>query len=126
MPQWLIAFILMDLAITAVVVALFLSGRLKFNIKINTTVSGVNFKDLMEFSKDKQARIGEYVRANWGGDPMQLPQVLETLLTEMEKDAQARGLTVSRDLLKSILASSLRSQHLAKGNDLEQAMKQVA
>ena len=66
------------------------------------------------------------MRANWSGAPEQLPHVLESLLGEMEHDAQARGLTVSRDLLKSILASSLRQQHLAKGNELEQAMKQVA
>jgi hypothetical protein len=126
MPQWLAAFILLDILITVIVVSLFLSGRLKLNVKINTTVAGVNFHELMEFSKDKHARIGEYLRANWSGAPEQLPQVLETLLSEMEHDAQARGMTVSRDLLKSILASSVRQHHLAKGKDLEQAMKQVA
>src|SRR5262250_1554524 len=110
MPQWLMAFILLDVLITVIVVALFLSGRLKLNVKINTTFSGVNLHDLMEFSKEKHARIGEYLRANWSGAPDQLPSVLETLLAEMEHDAQARGMTVSRDLLKSILASSVR-QH---------------
>src|SRR5439155_11217514 len=125
MPQWMIAFIVLDVVIMAFVIALFVSGRLKINVKINGTVTGVNFHDLMEFSKERQARIAEDVRANWSGAPEQLPQVLESLLGEMEHDAQARGLTVSRDMLKSILASSLRQQHLAKGNELEQAMKRV-
>ena len=126
MPQWLVAFILLDILITVIVVSLFLSGRLKLNVKINTTVSGVNLHDLMEFGRERHARTGEYMRANWSGAPEQLPQVLETLLGEMERDAQARGMTVNRELLKSILASSVRQHHLAKGRELEQAMKQVA
>jgi hypothetical protein len=126
MPSWLVAFIVLDLVITGVVVALFLSGRLKLNVKIDGSVSGLNFRELMEFSKEKHARIGEYLRANWGGDPGQLPSVLTTLLAELEHDAQARGMTINRDLLKSILASSVRQHHVTKGRDLEQAMKQVA
>ncbi len=126
MPQWLIGFIVLDAVIMTIVIAMFLSGRLKINVKINSTVSGVDLHDLMEFSKDKQTRIGEYVRANWSGDPAALPGVLETLLGELEHDAQTRGLTLSRDILKSILATSVRQQHLTKGNELKQAMKQVA
>ena len=116
----------MDLIITAIVVSLFLSGRLKLNVNFDAQVSGVNFRDLMAFTKDKHPRIAEYVRANWSGAPEQLPPVLETLMAELERDAQARGLTVSRDILKSILASSVRQHHLAHGRDLEQAMKHVA
>ena len=126
MPQWLIAFIILDLLITTVVIALFLSGRLKLNLKIDGAVSNVNFRELMELTKGKHARIGEYIRANWNGAPEDLPAVLETLLGELERDAQARGMTVDRTLLKSILASSVRQHHLAKGKELEQAMKQVA
>ena len=126
MPQWLIAFIILDLVITAIVIALFVSGRLKLNVKIDGAVSTVKFRELMEFTKDKHARVGEYIRANWSGAPEQLPAVLESLLAELERDAQARGMTVDRTLLKSILASSVRQHHLAKGKELEQAMKQVA
>jgi len=95
-------------------------------VKIEGAVSNVNFRDLMELTKDKHARIGEYIRANWSGAPEQLPSVLETLLAELERDAQSRGMTIDRTLLKSILASSVRQHHLAKGKELEQAMKQVA
>jgi hypothetical protein len=126
MPNWLLAFIVLDLVITAIVVALFVSGRLKLNVKIDGAVSSVNFRELMEFSKDKHARVGEYLRANWSGAPEQLPGMLGTLLAELERDAQARGMTVDRDLLKSMLASSVRQHHLTRGKDLEQAMKQVA
>jgi hypothetical protein len=125
-PSWLIAFIVLDLVITGIVIALFLSGRLKLNVKIEGSVSNVNFRELMEFSKDKHARIGEYLRANWSGDPAQLTSLLTTLLAELEHDAQARGMTINRDLLKSILASSVRQHHVARNKDLEQAMKQVA
>ena len=126
MPQWLILFIALDLIVTAVVIALFLNGRLKFNVKIDGAVSGTSLRELMEFSKDKHARIGEYLRANWSGAPEQLPSVLGTLLGELEREAESRGLTIDRDLLKSLLASSVRQHHLTRGKDLEQAMKQVA
>ena len=126
MPQWLIAFIILDLVITAVVIGLFVSGRLKLNVKIDGSVTTVNFRELMEFTKDKHERIGEYIRANWGGSPEQLPSILETLLAELERDAQTRGLKADRTLLKSILASSVRQHHLTRGKELEQAMKQVA
>jgi hypothetical protein len=126
MPQWLIAFIILDLVITAVVIGLFVSGRLKLNVKIEGAVSNVNFRELMEFTKDRHERIGEYIRANWSGAPEQLPSVLGTLLGELEQDARARGMTIDRTLLKSILASSVRQHHLTRGKELEQAMKQVA
>lgn len=126
MPQWLIAFIILDLVITTVVIALFVSGRLKLNLKIEGAVSNVNFRELMEFTKDRHERIGEYIRANWSGAPEQLPSVLGTLLGELEQDARDRGMTIDRTLLKSILASSVRQHHLTRGRELEQAMKQVA
>jgi hypothetical protein len=66
------------------------------------------------------------VRANWSGAPEQLPQVLESLLVELERDAQIRGIAISHEMLKSILTSSVRAHRIARGGDLEQAMRQVA
>jgi len=126
MPHWLIAFIILDVVITATVVALFVSGRIKLNVDFKVERSVTDLRALTAFTKDKHERIGEYVRANWSGAPEQLPRVLESLLVELERDAQTRGITISHEMLKSIVASSVRTHRIARGGDLEQAMRQVA
>jgi len=126
MPEWLIPFIVVDLVVMAVIVYLFVSRRVRFTMDVSGGASGVDFNALMAFTREKHARIGEYVRANWSGAPDQLPHVLETLMAELERDAQSRGLAVDRDLLKSVLASSIRSHRVVKSRDLGEAMKRVA
>lgn len=126
MPQWLVMFIVADLVIMGVVAFLFLSGRLKLDVDLKVQQTGVDFRSLMELTKDKNPRISEYLRANWSGAPEHLPQVLGSLLTELETDARQRGMTIDRDLLKTVLAQMVRSHRIVRGNDLEQAMERVA
>jgi len=119
-------FIIADAIIVTAIGLLIISGRLKLKGSFKVTTGGVDLPALMAFSKEKHARIGEYLRANWSGAPESLPQVLETLLAELQSDAQARGLTLDREMLKSILASSVRAHRVVKSHDLGEAMKRVA
>ena len=126
MPSWLVVFIVADAFFITAIVYLVVSGRLKLKGSFKLTTGGVDLPALMAFTQEKHPRIGEYLRASWSGAPEQLPQVLETLLAELERDAQARGLTLDREMLKSILASSVRAHHLVRTHDLGEAMKHVA
>ena len=126
MLQWVVWFIVADLVITGVVIYLVMSGRLKMNVGFKLGQDGVSFPALMSLTKDSHPRIGEYLRANWSGAPEHLPQVLESLLGELERDARQRGMTVDRDTLKTMLASSVRSHRLVRGGDLEDAIQRIA
>jgi hypothetical protein len=66
------------------------------------------------------------MRANWSGVPEQLPPVLSSLLDELQQAAKAENLPLERDALKAMLASSLRVHRIGKGNERDEAFKQVA
>ncbi len=126
MPSWFTLFIVADVIVILAIAFLVVGHRVKLNMDFKVNTTGVDFRSLMEFTREKHARIGEYLRANWSGAPEQLPEVLETLLAELERDAQARGLAIDRDMLKSVLASSVRAHRIARPHDLGEAMKRVA
>lgn len=126
MPSWLVMFIVVDLLVIGAIVFLVFSGRLKLDVNFTVKNGGTDFRALMAFTREKHARIGEYLRANWSGGAEQLPQVLESLLAELERDAQARGMTVDHDIMKSILASSVRAHRIVPSRDLGNAIERVA
>jgi len=66
------------------------------------------------------------MRANWSGMPEQLPSVLSALLDELERGAKAKNLPLDRDVLKTMLASSLRSHRIGKDSERNEAFKRVA
>ena len=72
-------------------------------------------RGLATFAAEQNERIRDYVRDNWSGVPDQLPAVLSALLTDLEHDAEAKGLWLDRETLKSMLAVALRSQRLGGG-----------
>ena len=126
MPSWFALFILADVIIIAAIVLLVVSGRLKLKAGLTVENGGADFPALLAFTREKHPRIGEYLRANWSGAPEQLPQVLESLLGDLERDAQSRGLAVDREMLTSILAGSVRAHRIARSRDLDEALRRVA
>ena len=86
----------------------------------------VRLRGLAAFADDQHDRIGEYLRCNWSGLPDQLPAVLTTLLTELERDAEARGLPADREALKALLATSLRAHHIGNRGRLREALNKAA
>lgn len=130
MDHLLVPFIVVDLivAITVVLVVLKLRGT---SIAVSfRTMSNIASMDQMRaleaYATEQHRRIGEYMRANWSGIPDQLPSVLTSLLNELESAAKSRNLPLERDLLKTMLAASLRAHRIAKGSERDEALKRVA
>jgi len=150
MPSWLVMFILVDAVITLAVVAVVL-GRRKTGAGTSPAAGlfdapgpaaapapaepadpfkrlfgGGPLRGLAVFAKEQDQRIGDYVRGNWSGVPDQLPAVLTALLNDLERDAQAKGLSFDRETLKSMLAGSLRGHHIGGGHDVLEALAKVS
>jgi len=123
MPKWMI---LLAVANSALMAFLLITGRIKLNVNFKVDQAGTDSRALLGFIKDEQSRISEYLRANWSGSPEHLPQVLESLLGELDRDARERGVTIDREMLKTLLAQSVRAMRIVGGRDLEQAMERVA
>ena len=87
---------------------------------------GGQLRGLAAFAAEQDQRIWDYVRGNWSGIPEQLPAVLGALLGELERDAQAKGLSFDRETLKSMLAGSLRSHRIGGGADVLEALEKVS
>jgi len=126
----LLPLILLDLVAAVIVVVvvhkLRNSAWLAPIWKLASSVSPDQMRALEAFSREQHQRIAEYMRASWSGIPDQLPGVLTALLDEMERTARARSLPLERDVLKTMLASSLTVHRIAKGSERNEAFKRVA
>ena len=126
MPSWLVPIIIFDIFVTLIVVAV-ITKKLKLNVNIKVNSTGpIDVKGLVEFARDEHGKIGEYLRANFSGQPEMLPGVLEALIQQLDQDAKNRGLTFDRNTLKVLLAGSVRSHHVVKPKELEEAMEKIA
>jgi hypothetical protein len=126
----LLPAIALDLIVTVAVIAVVLKLRgtawaVAFR-NVASIVSLDQVRALDGFAREQHQRIGEYMRANWSGMPEQLPSVLSALLDELERGAKAKNLPLDRDVLKTMLASSLRSHRIGKDSERNEAFKRVA
>jgi hypothetical protein len=126
----LLPFIVVDLIVTVVVIVTVLKLRgsawaVSYR-NVASIVSLDRMRALEAFSLEQHQHIGEFMRANWSGIPDQLPAVLTALLDELERSAREKGLPLDRQILKALLASSLRSHRIGKGSERNEAFKRVA
>ncbi len=130
MHEMVVFFIVFDVILTAAVVMFIIKRRQASSGVAPEKAPGVfsmaGCRGLAAFAKDKHEHIGNYVQSNWSGIPDQLPGVLTSLLDGLERDAQAKSLPVDRDALKVMLATSLRSHKIGRGNDVRDALERVA
>ncbi len=130
MHEMVVFFIVFDVIITVAVVMFIFKRRQAANGATRGATPGVlsmeSFRALAAFAKDKHEHIGNYVQSNWSGIPDQLPSVLTSLLDGLERDALGKGLPADRDTLKVMLATSLRSHKIGRGNDVRDALAKVA
>ena len=130
MNHLLLPAIALDLIVTVAVIAVVLKLRgtawaVAFR-NVASIVSLDQVRALDGFAREQHQRIGEYMRANWSGMPEQLPSVLSALLDELKRGAKAKNLPLDRDVLKTMLASSLRSHRIGKDSERNEAFKRVA
>jgi len=83
-------------------------------------------RGLAKFAAEQNERIGNYVRKRWNGVPEKLPAVLDALLTDLERDAVAKGLLLDRETLKSMLVVALRSNRVGDSDVVIEALDKVA
>src|SRR5215467_7081526 len=126
MPGWFVLFIAADVVLTLIVVGV-ITKHIKFNVNLKVNATGpIDLKGLIQFAKDEHGKIGEYLRANFSGQPDMLPGVLEALMGKLDEDAKNRGLTLDRKTLKVLLAGAVRSHKVVKPAELQTAMEQIA
>jgi hypothetical protein len=130
MNEWIVLFIAFDIVVTVAVLVYVMKRRMSAQGMVLPTGSPVatlaQFRELAAFAKDQHERIGEYMRANWSGIPDQLPGVLGALVDKLQSESAAKGLTVDRDMLKTMVATSLRHHRIARANDVGNALERVA
>ena len=130
MKQLLLPFLALDVIVmAAVLVTVFRlrGGAMAVTFRNAAGILSLDgMRALEAFSREQHQRIGEYVRANWSGIPDQLPPVLTTMLDELERAAKAKNLPLDRDVLKVMLAASLRSHRIGTGRERDEALKRVA
>jgi hypothetical protein len=130
MNEWIVLFIVFDVIVTTAVILFVLKRRARMQGAALATGSPIatlaQFREFAAFARDQHERIGEYLRANWSGIPDQLPAVLGALLDKLQSEAAAKNLTVDRDMLKTMVATSLRHHRIAKANDVGNALERVA
>jgi len=126
MPSWLVPFIIFDIFLTLIIVGV-ITKHIKFNVNLKVNTTGpIDLKGTIQFAKDEHAKIGEYLRANFSGQPEMLPGVLEALMEQLDQDAKNRGLCFDRQTLKVMLAGSVRSHKVCKPQELQDAMEKIA
>ena len=77
-------------------------------------------------SAEARELAGNYVRANYSGNPDDLPALLEQLLVQLDQKARERGITLERPMLKVVLAQALRAEDGVPMSDLQAALRKVA
>jgi hypothetical protein len=122
MNPWLVAFIVFDVVVTTAVGLWIIRSR----GAALTGVLGVDFAGLRRFSDSAQNIATEYLRANYSGDPEQLPGVLTGLLDRLESEARAQNLPFGRDVLRGVIRQLASRPNLASASEITKAMKRVA
>ncbi len=121
MNLWLVAFITFDILLTTVIIVLVLRRKVSGGM-----VLGVDFARLSRFADSTHAMVGEYMRANYNGHSESLPGVLGPLLDKLEQEAKAQGLDLGRDVIKTVMMTSVTRHNAARYADVKSALSKVA
>lgn len=87
---------------------------------------GADLVKIRAFGESVQEMTGEYLRANYSGDPASLPATLDQLLSLLDAKAKAQNLELGRDALKMVLMRAIASQENLPARDAMTALKKVA
>ncbi len=85
----------------------------------------VTFRDLRALSAQTHALVGEYLRANWSGDPGTLGLAVRGLLPQVRNLAERHGPALDDTILRTLVASSIAAHHLARREAAEAAVDEA-
>lgn len=112
------------MGIVPLLVALFIVWRI---VKVGLQVTGgVSFRDLRVVSSEAHERIGEYLRANHGGDPARLAEALRGLLPQVRAIAERHGAPLDDDVLRTLVVSSVVAHRAADRAQAQAAFDEAA
>jgi len=117
MPVWFWSIIAAILVVDGVVLSSAVRRRL--------AKQGLDFTKLRAVSKLVHERVGDYMRANYGGNLDQLPQALSGLLPIADDVARSNGCTLDRHTLELLVKTSVASHRFATRAQVEAALERV-
>jgi hypothetical protein len=86
---------------------------------------GISFADVREVSRDVHDRVGEYMRANYGGDVSQLAHAMRGLLPHVREIIHQHGKQLDDDVLRALLVTSIAAHRIATRTEAETALDEV-
>jgi len=94
--------------------------NVRMRVKMNVTIN-----DLRDLSRSVHERVGEYMRANYSGDPAQLEGALRGLLPHVREIVRGQGKTLDDDVLRALLVASIAAHRAATRHQVEAALDEV-
>lgn len=119
MPTWG-WFVIAAVAIEAIVLA-FVFTRVK--VKFSATFAQIG--ELKAFASELDRTVTDYMRANYGGQPSQLPVALAGLLDTVRARVAERKLALDEDVLRSLVAQAVAARKFASRGEAERALESV-
>ena len=120
MPQvfWIAValFVLFDLVVIVLVVRRFRAGLL------GPAVPGTNQARILESA---HAMVGEYLRANYSGDPGHLAIALGGLLPRLRELVVSHGVEPQREVLLALLEVSAARHRVASARQIREALTRI-
>ncbi len=92
-------------------------------VRVRVQVGPIRFHDLRATSEEAHERIGEYLRANFGGDPAALGHVVHDLLPLVRDIGARHGVELDDDLLRTVIVTSIAAHHVASRAQAEAAFE---
>jgi hypothetical protein len=87
--------------------------------------SGVDFTKVAVASRLVHQRVGDYMRANYGGHPEQLPTVLRDLLPIAAEVARSVAPIFDDHIVELMVKTSIATHHFATRAEVEAALREM-
>lgn len=120
-PTLIAVFIVLDLAVTAVVIAVVMRIR-----KAAGGGGAGSSRRLDELRETMAPEVEQLLRGSWDGNADSLPGTLESLLARLTSESQARDLSLDRAQLKALLVQIVARRGLADPRAASEALRRVA
>ena len=121
-PTMIVLFVILDVIILALVLRRFV----KVKGSLNVSFQGLDFRQLSRFAKDMHAETERYLQSNYSGDPRQLPDAMQGLLSLARSRAEQEGLALDAAMLKQLVAALVRKHRVAKAEEIRSALDRAA
>ncbi|MGH7729944.1 MAG: hypothetical protein ACRENJ_01690 [Candidatus Eiseniibacteriota bacterium] len=107
--------------ITDIVFILFVIRRFRANL-LGAAVPGANQGQILQAA---HAMVGEYLRANYSGDPGHLATALGGLLPRLRELVVSHGVEPRREVLHALIEVSAEKHRIASAREIRQALAAI-